>query len=70
MFNIWIIFGAFALLSWIVSSQLRSRFNKYSQIPVNYGFTGKNVAEKMLADNGIYDVQVKSVSGKCRQRHL
>ena len=64
MFNIWIIFGAFALLSWIVSSQLRSRFNKYSQIPVNYGFTGKAVAEKMLADNGIYDVSVKSVGGE------
>ena len=64
MFHIWIIFGAFALLSWIVSAQLQNRFKKYSAIPVFYGFTGKDVAEKMLADNGIDDVTVKSVAGE------
>ncbi|MDR1673075.1 MAG: zinc metallopeptidase [Bacteroidales bacterium] len=61
---IWIIFGVFALLSWLVSSQLKSRFKRYSQIPVNYGLTGKDVAEKMLANNGIRDVQVKSTDGE------
>ncbi|MDR1863958.1 MAG: zinc metallopeptidase [Bacteroidales bacterium] len=61
---IWIIFGVFALLSWLVSAQLKSRFKKYSAIPVNYGLTGKDVAEKMLAENGIRDVQVKSVEGE------
>ena len=61
---IWIIFGVFALLSWLVSAQLRNRFKKYSEIPVNHGFTGKDIAEKMLADNGIRDVTVKSVQGE------
>ncbi len=61
---IWVIFGVFALLSWLVSMQLKSRFKKYSEIPVNYGLTGKDVAEKMLAENGIHDVQVQSVEGE------
>ena len=51
-----IILGAFMLLSWIVSAQLKSRFKRYSQIPVNYGMTGRDVAEKMLHENGINDV--------------
>jgi Zn-dependent membrane protease YugP len=59
-----VILGAFMLLSWIVSAQLKSRFRRYSQIPVNYGMTGKDVAEKMLKDNGIYDVSVISVEGQ------
>ena len=61
---IWIIFGVFVLLSWIVSSQLKSRFKKYSEIPVNYGLTGRDVAEKMLNDNGIYDVKIQCVEGQ------
>ena len=61
---IWIIFGVFALLSWLVSMQLKSRFKKYSEIPVNYGLTGRDVALKMLADSGIYDVKVQSVEGE------
>ncbi len=59
---IWIIFGVFALLGWLVSLQLRSKFKKYAQIAVP--LTGKEVAEKMLAENGIHDVQVKSVEGE------
>ena len=59
-----IIFGVIALISWLISMQLRSRFKKYSEIPVNYGLTGKDIAVKMLADNGIYDVTVKSVEGE------
>jgi len=62
--TIWIIFGVFALLSWLISMQLRNKFKKYSEIPVNYGLTGKDIAEKMLADNGIYDVKVQSVEGE------
>ena len=61
---IWIIFGVFALLSWLISMQLRNRFKKYSEISINYGLTGKEIAEKMLADNGIYDVKVQSVEGE------
>jgi Zn-dependent membrane protease YugP len=52
------------LLSWIISSQLKSRFRKYSKIAVNYGMTGKDIAEKMLAENGITDVKVTSVQGE------
>jgi Zn-dependent membrane protease YugP len=52
------------LLSWFISYQLKSRFKKYSEIPMNYGMTGKDVAEKMLKDNDIYDVQVTSVEGE------
>jgi len=61
---IWIIFGVFALLSWIIQAGLKSRFKKYSQIPLRYGMTGKDIAEKMLRDNGIYDVSVVSVQGQ------
>ena len=61
---IWIIFGVFALLSWIVSVQLRNKFKEYSTIPISYGLTGREVAEKMLADSGIRDVSVKSVNGE------
>ncbi len=59
-----IILGVFMLLSWIVGAQLKARFKKYSQIPVNYGMTGKDVAEKMLRENGINDVSVISVQGE------
>ncbi|WP_238386499.1 zinc metallopeptidase [Chitinophaga rupis] len=50
-------------ISLLVSWRLRSKFKEYSQVPVSSGFTGKQIAEKMLRDNGIYDVQVVSVDG-------
>jgi len=46
-----------------VSSTLKNKFLKYGQIPLAKGLSGKEIAEKMLRDNGIYDVQVTSVSG-------
>lgn len=52
------------ILGFVVQNQLKSRFNKYSKIPVDAGLSGKEVAEKMLADSGIHDVQVISVPGK------
>ncbi len=61
---IWIIFGFFAFLSWIVGNRLQSKFKKYSKLPVNYGMTGRDIAEKMLSDNGINDVKVLSVRGQ------
>lgn len=61
---IWIIFGFIALASWGVSATLQSRFKKYSRIPIRNGMTGKDVAEKMLRDNNIYDVKVISVRGR------
>jgi uncharacterized protein len=59
-----ILFLSIMLISWLISYQLKSKFKKYSVIPMNYGMTGKDVAEKMLRDNGIYDVQVVSVEGE------
>jgi len=61
---IWIIFGVFMLLSWLISMQLRSKFKKYSKVPINYNLTGKEVAEKMLKENGILDVKVVSTPGQ------
>ena len=59
-----IIFGVFMLISWAISAQLKSKFKKYSSVPINYNLTGKEVAEKMLRDNGIMDVKVISTSGQ------
>lgn len=59
----WIIFGAIAIFSFIVSSSLKSKFKKYSKVPLDGGMTGRDVALKMLHDNGIYDVKVTSVQG-------
>ena len=64
MIGYYVIFGVFMLLSWLISWQLKSRFKKYSLIPMKFGMTGKDVAEKMLKDKGIYDVQVVSVEGE------
>ena len=59
-----VIFIGFMILSLIVSQVLKSKFRKYSAVPIGKGYTGKDVAEKMLRDNGIYDVQVVSVQGQ------
>lgn len=59
----WIIFIGVAVLSWLVQANLKSKFEKYSRIPIPNGMTGREVAEKMLRDNGIYDVRVISTSG-------
>ena len=59
----WVIFIGIAIISAIVSSRLQSKFKKYSKIPLPNGMTGRDVAEKMLRDNGIYDVQVTSTPG-------
>lgn len=58
----WIIFIVIALLSYLVQSNLKQKFEKYSRMPL--GMTGREVAEKMLRDNGIYDVRVISTGGK------
>lgn len=54
----------FMLVGWIVSSRLKSKFQKYAQIHLTRDLTGADVARLMLADNGISDVQVISVEGK------
>lgn len=59
----WILFGLIAIASFAVQQMLKSKFNKYSKVPLSSGMTGRDVAEKMLHDNGIYDVKVVSTSG-------
>lgn len=61
---IWIIFGAVAIGSWIVQSSLKSKFNKYSKIPLPSGLTGRDVAEKMLHDHGLYNVKITCTQGQ------
>lgn len=53
----------FLVISLVVSAILKSKFNKYHKIPLAKGLTGREIAEKMLRENGIYDVQVTSVQG-------
>jgi Zn-dependent membrane protease YugP len=50
--------------SWLVQTRLKSKFRKYSQTPISSNLTGREIAEKMLADHGIYDVKVISVNGQ------
>lgn len=64
MMGIYLIGIIFFLISLAVSWRLKSKFNEYSQTPIRSGLSGKEIAEQMLADNGIYDVKVLSVEGK------
>ncbi|MDO4218250.1 MAG: zinc metallopeptidase [Bacteroidales bacterium] len=59
----WIVFIGLMILSGIVSRQVQSKFKKYSKIAMNYGMTGREVAEKMLYDNDIRDVKIQMVQG-------
>ncbi len=61
--DIFLISMLFLGLSLLVSAILKSKFSKYGKIPLSNGLTGREVAEKMLRDNGIFDVQVTSVEG-------
>ncbi len=59
-----LIFALFMLASWAIGARLKSKFREYSKIPVNYNLSGREVAEKMLYDNGVTDVTVLSVNGE------
>ena len=63
MMSYWVIFGVFMLLSYVVSNNMKRKFKKYSKIASPNGLSGAAMAKKMLADSGIYDVKVVSVSG-------
>ena len=56
MTGYYIIIGAIALVSWLVSARLKSKFQHYSKVHLQNGMSGAEIAEKMLADNGIRDV--------------
>jgi Zn-dependent membrane protease YugP len=59
-----ILAGAIMLASWLVSSTLKSKFEFYSKVHLQNGMSGAEIAEKMLADNGIRDVRVISTPGQ------
>lgn len=61
--GIYIIFIAVALVSYLVQANLKSKFEEYSRVPLASGLTGREVAEKMLHDNGIYNVRVTCTTG-------
>mgnify|MGYP003609991312 FL=1 len=64
MIGYYILLGAIALVSWLVSSRLKSKFEEYSQIHLRNGMSGAEIASQMLQDHGIYDVKVISTSGR------
>ncbi|REE05849.1 zinc metallopeptidase [Marinoscillum furvescens] len=61
---LFVIIIGFMIASLVVSTRLKNKFKKYSQIPLSSGLSGREIAELMLADNGLHDVQVTSVQGQ------
>jgi len=61
--EIFIVSLVFLGISFLVSAILKSKFTKYGKIPLSNGMSGREIAEKMLKENGIYDVKVTSVDG-------
>ncbi len=59
-----ILAGLLMLVSWLVSNRLKNKFELYSKLQLQNGMSGKEIAEKMLADHGIRDVKVISVEGQ------
>jgi len=64
MGSAWLLMIAVAIVSFIVQWRFKSKFKTYAEIPISSGLSGQDVAERMLRDNGIYDVQVVSVEGQ------
>ncbi|PCE63121.1 zinc metallopeptidase [Sediminicola luteus] len=63
MMGYYILIGAIALVSFLVSNRLKSKFKHYSRVHLRNGMSGAEIAEKMLADHGISDVKVVSTPG-------
>ena len=64
MLGYYIIIGVLALVSFAVSAKLKSKFAHYSKVHLRNGMSGAEIAQKMLQDNGIYDVKVISTPGR------
>ncbi|NDI97922.1 zinc metallopeptidase [Flavobacterium sp. LaA7.5] len=64
MIGYYIMLGLIALVSFAVSSRLKSKFEHYSKVHLRNGMSGAEIAQQMLHDNGIYDVKVISTSGR------
>ena len=61
---IWIIIIVSMIASWYIGYKLKKKFKEYSEISIGQNLSGKEIAEKMLHDNDIYDVTVMSVEGE------
>ena len=68
MMSYWVLFIGIAVASWLVQMNLQNKFKKYSKIPTGNGMTGRDVALKMLHDNGIYDVQATRPNSRFTER--
>ena len=64
MWIYYVILGAIALVSWLVSNRLQSKFEYYSKVHLRNGMSGAEIAQKMLEDYGIRDVKVISTPGR------
>ncbi|MDA7557558.1 zinc metallopeptidase [Flavobacteriaceae bacterium] len=64
MIGYYLLIGTIALVSWFVSNQLKRKFAYYSKMRLRNGMSGREIAEKMLNDNGVFDVEVISVPGQ------
>lgn len=64
MWIYYVILGAIALVSWLVSNRLQSKFEYYSKVHLRNGMSGAEIAQKMLEDQGIRDVKVISTPGR------
>lgn len=62
--TIWILLIGIGIVSMIVQTRFKNKFKKYSEMPLTSSFSGAQVAEKMLHDSGIYDVEIISVEGQ------
>ncbi|MBO4499359.1 MAG: zinc metallopeptidase [Bacteroidaceae bacterium] len=60
----WVLFIAVAIASFAVQQNLQRKFSKYSEVPLPCGLTGRDVALKMLHDNGITDIRVTCIEGQ------
>ncbi|MBK5208610.1 MAG: zinc metallopeptidase [Flavobacteriaceae bacterium] len=60
----YIIIGLVSLISWLVSQKLKNKFKYYATLQLENGLSGREIAEKMLHDNGIYDVKIISTPGQ------
>lgn len=63
MLGYYLLTGILFLIGMAVSSQLKSKFKEYGEIPLSAGLSGRAVAERMLKENGIYDVKVTMADG-------
>jgi len=64
MIGFYILIGLISLVSWLVSQKLKNKFKYYSEVQLENGLSGREIAQKMLNDNGIYDVKIISTPGQ------